>query len=78
MGSVFSKPKAPDMSGLQAQQKETKAAQMKLEKEQKNTQMEQESEIAEREAVRKKRLKGRASLLTGAATGVEEKQTTLG
>lgn len=38
----------------------------------------QQSEMVERTAMRKRARAGRTSLLTGAATGVEEKQTTLG
>lgn len=49
-----------------------------LEKSQSESRMAQESEMKEREAMRKRMRAGRSSLLTGAATGVEDKQTTLG
>jgi len=54
------------------------AEQKSLEARQREQALEQESEIATREAMRKRSRSGRTSLLTGAATGVEDKQTTLG
>ena len=70
MGSIF-KPKAPKAPGPTAEQ-------LELESRQKEQALAQESEIAEREAIRRRASSGRSSLLTGAATGVEDKQTTLG
>lgn len=67
MGSMFKKPKAYEPS---AKQKELESSQLE-------TQKEQESELAQSQAMRKKRLAGRTSLLTGSATGVE-RQSTLG
>lgn len=52
--------------------------QRSLEKAQSEERLTQQSEMAEREALRKRMRAGRSSLLTGAATGVEQKQTTLG
>ena len=66
----FKKPKV-DKFQPSAEQKE-------LERKQKEQAMAQDSELAERKALRKKAAAGRTSLLTGAATGVDEKQSTLG
>ena len=71
MGSIFSKPKAPKPF-------EPTESQKQLERNQLESRREQESEIAKRASKTKGKAKGRRSLLTGAATGVDEKQTTLG
>ena len=69
MGNVFS-PKVKKF--------EPSEEQKRLERDQREQALEQESEVATREAMRKRSRSGRTSLLTGAATGVEDKQTTLG
>ena len=71
MGSLFSKPKAPKPFEPTEQQKQ-------LEREQIETGKSQRSEMAKRTAAARAKGFGRRSLLTGAATGVEEKSTTLG
>jgi len=63
---------------LQTEQNKAMQAQESLQKKQDETRLEQESELAERQALRKRSRAGRTSLLTGAATGVDDKQTTLG
>lgn len=69
MGSVFgSKPKPYEPS----------EAQKELEAMQRETRKEQQSEMASARGRIMGRSRGRRSLLTGAATGVEEKKTTLG
>ncbi len=70
MGNPFKKPKV--------QSYEPSAETKELQRMQSEEAKEQESELAERKAMRKKKAAGRGSLLTGAATGVEDKQTTLG
>lgn len=72
MGSVFSKPKAPEPY------KPTEA-QQQLERTQLETAAGQKSELASARGKIQQRARGRRSLLTGAATGVdEEKKATLG
>lgn len=76
MGSLnpLKKPKSAPAPTPYQPSAETK----ELERKQSEEAREQESELAERKAMRKKKAAGRSSLLTGAATGVDEKQTTLG
>ena len=69
MGNIFS-PKVKKF--------EPSAEQKSLEARQREESLMQQSEVATREAMRKRSRSGRTSLLTGAATGVEDKQTTLG
>lgn len=71
MGSLFSKPKAPEPFRPSEEQKQ-------LERNQLESRREQESEMAKRAAKSQSKGYGRRSLLTGAATGVEEKSTKLG
>lgn len=59
MGDMFKKPKS---FGPSREQRE-------MEQRQLEQQREQESELAERKAMRKRRLAGRSSLLSGAETG---------
>jgi len=69
MGGIFgSKPKPYEPT----------EAQKELEAQQLETSREQKSEIASRAARATMGKTGRRSLLTGAATGTEEKKTTLG
>lgn len=69
MGSILgSKPKPYEPS----------EAQKELEAMQRETRKEQQSEMASARGRIMGRSKGRRSLLTGAATGQEEKKTTLG
>jgi len=63
---------------MQAEQNKATQAQEVLQAKQDETRLEQESELAARQAMRKRSRAGRTSLLTGAATGVDDKQTTLG
>lgn len=65
--------KTPKPQGPTKQQKE-------LERQQLEEKKQQESELAERQAMRKKKAQGRSSLLTGTATGVQGQptQTTVG
>jgi len=69
---------AESQKALETEQKKATQAQEVMMKKQDETRMEQESELAARQAMRKRSRAGRVSLLTGAATGVEDKQTTLG
>jgi len=72
MGSVFSKPKAPKPY-------EPSESQKQLERSQMETRASQQSELASARGKIMQRARGRRSLLTGAATGVdEEKKTTMG
>lgn len=71
MASMLSKPKAPDTSKQQAMLAEQEARTRQQEEETKR----REASMAQ---ARRARTSGRASLLTGAETGVAEKKTTLG
>ena len=72
MGSVFSKPKAPKPYEPSESQKQLERAQME-------TRASQQSELASARGKITQRARGRRSLLTGSATGVDEdKKTTLG
>ena len=72
MGSIL-KPKAPKVEKFEPSE-EQKKMQMKQTEEAAG----QESELAEREALQKRRKAGRGSLLTGSETGVNQLKTTLG
>jgi hypothetical protein len=70
MGSIFSPPKPKPY--------EPSESQKALERQQLETTAEQKSEIARRASSARGRATGRRSLLTGSATGVQEKSATLG
>lgn len=69
-----------DLLGGKPKVKEYKpsAESQELERRQLEERKEQESELSQRQAMKKKRAAGRSSLLTGAATGVDDKSSVLG